>query len=467
MDLDTSIIVQSLPQGSVYEENSKTFLIPLKSKKGTVHTRITVDLEGAIKLKGKTISGGLSRDKWYARIATYDGGFMRNSTLGSFLIGKPPVGQVVDHINRITTDYRLCNLHHVTKGDNTQNRAKFKENASSKYKGVYFCKNTNKFISQARKDYKMYYLGAYDKEHHAVFAYDQFWRGQSNNAHLNDVSQPEDYVDKIPKTTNRDLPKGIYKVGNKFLAKISIDGSQINLGIFTTRDEAEAAYKKREAELIAEKMQAELKQMSEPLPRNSDGIAFILSSGRDQDLVDDNKYYEIKRLGALRSLCGKDGKVNCVQLLYKSGGAMMLGRHLLGIKKDDIISADHKNRNPLDNRLENLRKSSNSLQGHNRDCKNSSGYAGVWQKGSAFCSKLVHKGKQYQLGHYKTPESAALARDIKAKEIYGDDAYLRFPNPTNEQFDKMKSDRKYKQPKRKASEIIETERSNKRVHQDG
>lgn len=57
--------------------------------------------------------------------------------LAPTLIGKPPQGMVIDHINRVRTDNRRCNLRFATRAENAQN-CSVKRNSESGVKGVAF-----------------------------------------------------------------------------------------------------------------------------------------------------------------------------------------------------------------------------------------------------------------------------------------------------------------------------------------
>ena len=91
---------------------------------------------------------------------------------------------------------------------------------------------------------------------------------------------------------------------------------------------------------------------------------------------------------------------------------------------------DHIDGNKLNNRIENLRLVDGALSNHNRRFKNSSGYIGVSK------SKVDRKGRyiaqiqkdkiHYHLGYYNDPKDAAMARDKKAVELYGESAVLNF-----------------------------------------
>lgn len=86
---------------------------------------------------------------------------------------------------------------------------------------------------------------------------------------------------------------------------------------------------------------------------------------------------------------------------------------------------DHINRNPLDNRIANLRDVS-QLQ-NNRNCKthsdNTSGHRGVyWHKASGSWHAMVfHKRRCISLGYFKTREGAIVARLAGERMHYGSD----------------------------------------------
>lgn len=94
------------------------------------------------------------------------------------------------------------------------------------------------------------------------------------------------------------------------------------------------------------------------------------------------------------------------------------------------IYVDHKNHNGLDNRKCNLREA--TPQQNSANCKPvksaSSKYKGVhWSKvKSKWVSNIQQKDKKKYLGEFKTEEDAARAYDAKAKELYGEFAYLNF-----------------------------------------
>lgn len=104
---------------------------------------------------------------------------------------------------------------------------------------------------------------------------------------------------------------------------------------------------------------------------------------------------------------------------------------ILGLKIGE--EGDHKNHDTLDNRLENLRKSTQTQNLHNTRtrAKNSSGYKGVsWHKGTEkWCAQIQVSDKKKHLGLFSSPEDAARAYDKAARTANGEFAFLNFPMP--------------------------------------
>lgn len=79
----------------------------------------------------------------------------------------------VDHKDRDKTNNNLNNLRIVTHRENLCNQAKHKK-CSSKYKGVTFDKNRNKFQASITINYKAIFLGRYKTEEEAAEAYNKY-----------------------------------------------------------------------------------------------------------------------------------------------------------------------------------------------------------------------------------------------------------------------------------------------------
>ena len=85
------------------------------------------------------------------------------------LIMKTPKGMMTDHINHNTLDNRRENLRVVTRSQNMRNQKS--TCGTSRYKGVYWRKDVNKWRAQITLDRKRVSLGFYEKEDDAALAY--------------------------------------------------------------------------------------------------------------------------------------------------------------------------------------------------------------------------------------------------------------------------------------------------------
>ena len=68
---------------------------------------------------------------------------------------------IIDHINRIKDDNRIENLRECTTSENGRNRSLGANNTSG-YKGVFWCKKSNKWLSQIYHDKKNIRLGQFE-----------------------------------------------------------------------------------------------------------------------------------------------------------------------------------------------------------------------------------------------------------------------------------------------------------------
>lgn len=76
----------------------------------------------------------------------------------------------VDHINLNGLDNRRCNLRLATNTENQRNKSKQVNNTSG-YKGVYWRKDSNKWVAQIKVDNEVRHLGRFDTPEEAHAAY--------------------------------------------------------------------------------------------------------------------------------------------------------------------------------------------------------------------------------------------------------------------------------------------------------
>lgn len=103
-------------------------------------------------------------------------------------------------------------------------------------------------------------------------------------------------------------------------------------------------------------------------------------------------------------------------------------RQLLGAGVDQKV--DHRDLDGLNNRRKNLRLATQAGNTTNRP-KNrrnaSSPFKGVVRSRTRWLAQIEHKGKRRHLGMFDDQVSAARAYDSAAKDLFGEFAYLNFP----------------------------------------
>jgi hypothetical protein len=100
--------------------------------------------------------------------------------------------------------------------------------------------------------------------------------------------------------------------------------------------------------------------------------------------------------------------------------------HYLIVEKRGGLEVDHINRDVFDNRRENLRYCTRSQNEMNKglNVANSSGYKGVCGEGGKWRAQIKFRRNNLHLGMFLTKKEAAKAYNEKAKELYGEFAWL-------------------------------------------
>lgn len=122
-------------------------------------------------------------------------GYAKNDNHGQMhrLVMNCPKNKYVDHINGDKSDNRISNLRICTIAENNYNKKPY--NKTSKYKGVSWAKDRNKWKSTIKKDGKQILIGSFDSEIEAAIAYNSKATEMFGEfAFINDMSNIELHI---------------------------------------------------------------------------------------------------------------------------------------------------------------------------------------------------------------------------------------------------------------------------------
>ncbi len=138
----------------------------------------------------------------------------------------------IDHIDDDKTNNRIDNLQLLTPRENVS-KAIQKTQKPSKYVGVYWHSRDKKWGTQIWFNDKRIYLGLFKKEEDA---YNEYQRA------LKEFEDTGTVTSKVIKRMRTNKYKGINKIGNRWQARITINGKRVYLGCFKTEYDANLAY---------------------------------------------------------------------------------------------------------------------------------------------------------------------------------------------------------------------------------
>jgi hypothetical protein len=154
--------------------------------------------------------------------------------------------------------------------------------------------------------------------------------------------------------------------------------------------------------------------------------------------VDGHSSYQVSNLGRVMSTKRRTPRIirgwvgnHGYRVIDLDGKPLLLGRLVAMAflpNPEGLPEVDHIDRNPLNNRADNLRWASRSLNSLNRRTWGKCCYRGVtWNKQcSKYVAQICHHGQHVYLGLYDTPEEAASVYDCHARELRGSDTCLNF-----------------------------------------
>lgn len=113
---------------------------------------------------------------------------------------------------------------------------------------------------------------------------------------------------------------------------------------------------------------------------------------------------------------------------WRKRGKIPLAGIIMQLLPNQELVVDHINRNPFDNRRSNLRIITKLQNCYNKSPRYSYRYKGIHKRGNKWKAHMVYRRKNVYIGYFNTAEEAARAYDTKAKELFGEFAYLNFPD---------------------------------------
>jgi hypothetical protein len=122
----------------------------------------------------------------------------------------------------------------------------------------------------------------------------------------------------------------------------------------------------------------------------------------------------------------------CKGAHYRAGAHRIAWLLHYGVFPPIEMQIDHINRERTDNRIANLRLATNGQNKANSSPRECSNYRGITfdAERSKWTASIQHNEKSIYLGRYQTQEEAARAYNHKAREIFGEFAYINdVPNP--------------------------------------
>jgi hypothetical protein len=182
-----------------------------------------------VKARAGNVAGGICHGYWYIRLDMVRYAAHRLAWL--FVYGVWPI-DCIDHIDRNKINNAIRNLRLATHTQNNYNR----EYDSKHYRGVGI--SGSKYTASIKYHSSNLYLGTYDTPEEASFIYESKAR-EIQGEFYNDPGYSY-IIDKPPvrRVQSNRWFTGVSKSGNRFRAKIKINGTNVSLGTFDTAEEA-------------------------------------------------------------------------------------------------------------------------------------------------------------------------------------------------------------------------------------
>jgi len=397
--------------------------IPIRNKSGQIIAKTLIDKEDWNKVKGHPIhqQAGPRQKKQGKTYAVIRIGSIRMQ-LSYYLHGPPPENLVKDHIDGNTLNNRKRNLRNCTKSANAQNRPKLKH-CSSKYIGVSWAKDRQKWVVQAAVNGKYSKIGTSIDPLRCAKQYDQFVLGHYGpNAKTNQVLSEDEIqlaLQDFPKSdlaklrSSRQLPVGVRMLpSSRFITTWTDEHRKRVSKTFDTAEDAEQKYLLEKENLKRRRLD---EVYSQGIRRNAEGTAIIMTNqtrGVQREVqVSDCHWHEISKHSwawTQESDGYPTGKVDgqCISL-HKF--VWKLAHPGVEIPPDHQI--DHIHQTISDCKAESLRLANKVSQAQNKRKRKgtTSKYVGVSfdREASKWRAALTLEGKLVGYGYFLEEDDAA------------------------------------------------------------
>jgi hypothetical protein len=339
---------------------------------------------------------------------------------------------------------------------------------------------------------KLYDLGYYTREEYAAMAYDlKAWDLYGDVATRNyPLLTKKELIEKLSKIKEqysidifdhysrkhqgrlRNVPKTSQYVGvcfnkknQKWRAGITCELKHYFLGYFFCEEDAARAYDQKAIELYGENIRLNFPLESRP------NIKELKTINNETFIIDAEDYEKAKQYRwrlqfnkeKIQVVTAPTKKDNYAKTSYKtlvlgleSKKTLFKNDNPLDLRKENLLIFDtqsefityiHRN-SDLTRSFESKYMGSKSIQGKTRKTSKKYNYIGIrYKSGSKYpwSSTIAFNNNRYYLGSFTTEKQAAIAYDIKAIEIYGDDADRNFPNMNRKKLMKKLSQLKEKE----------------------
>lgn len=405
-------------------------------------------LSKKIKLKGKSNEYTIVSQKDYNILSKYNWFKSKYGYVVSKINGKNirmhriilnvKENDIVDHINGNRLDNRETNLRITNLQLNGENKKKTKLNATSKYLGVCYHKQRNKYISSIRHNNKRHYLGIFKTEIEAAECRDIYIvRNKLDHLTLNFPEKKNIYQNKECIYDDNNKSKkvkyfGVQQNGNNY--KTEIYQNHKKIFSFISKNPLDCAINYDnfivENNLLNKKLNFPEKHpdYSPHFNKNvimtscftvNDKIVKLNINPKEKEFLIDKEDYEM-----IKYYTFTYNKSTGYLRIRINGKEVNFHRYLMNIY-DPKIFIDHIDGNKLNNSKSNLRISNAQKNSMNRNKKinSKSKYFGISPKRKSWTASFTRENKKIFEKTFKSEEEAARYRDLYIITNYPDDHY--------------------------------------------